>query len=705
MRRHSSGSSLAVAGLLCAGLGLTLATPRMALACGGCFAPSQTVQVVTDHRMVMAVHANEAFLWDQIRYTGAPQDFAWVLPVSGDVQIDVASSQFFDELDAATAVRVRGPVNRTSCGGGGGGLLSASATRGDPSSGTEASEDAGVVVISQQVVGPYQTVTLRSSDATALTTWLQSNDYTIPASIQPVIQFYIDRHTDFVALRLAPGEGVQAMQPIRIRYASANVTLPLRMVSAGVADKVGITLWVFAAGRMEAMNYGNATIDPAQLAWNWTTSSSNYIDLFTQTLANTAGGRAWITEGSQQAQSFGIYPGRFSTTSAQDWQTATGNGSFLWITRMRSDLAARFLDGDLMLQASASNATVSNTPQTSLEIGARPVPNCPARVSIGGGGATFTCDTSRVGARSARVPWHGGAALTLAAALAALNARRRRVRARVWPPPSLYARGESLPPSGLPFAQNCGPLCVDSSDAAAPTPCVAQTPPRPLAGGPSIPPPPPRSQGIVHVARATSKEGARTRDAEAVMTRFAGETPLVRRAEPQDLRDRRGREHPRGFAEHGCRAVPVRPIVQQRMRLDRRRHARHHRSRYRRESQRSTDRRRSPRSLAGGGTSDRAGPACVRSATQVARTEWGSCAAIAQTRPSESPLVVIASRAVYFVHANSSEPGGPSVRRATWNEPPLSRSPAPSAPGAATDGEGAESRKPGPLAGEGSAEL
>ncbi len=44
-----------------------------------------------------------------------------------------------------------------------------------------------------------------------------------------------------------------------------------------------------------------------------------------------------------------------------------------------------------------------------------------------------------------------------------------------------------------------------------------------------------------------------------------------------------------------------------------------------------------------------------------------------------------------------------AVRRATWNEPPLSRSPAPSALGAATEGEGAESRKPGPLAGEGSA--
>ncbi len=421
MRRLSSGSTFAAVGLLSAGLCLTLVAPRVAQACGGCFAPTQTVQVVTDHRMVMAVHANEAFLWDQLRYTGAPQDFAWVLPVSGDVQIDVASSQFFDELDSVTAVRVQGPILTTTCNGGG--LRSFGAPN---LAGSETSADAGVTVISQQVVGPYQTVTLRSSDATALTTWLQSNDYSIPVSIQPVIQFYIDRHTDFVALRLAPGEGVQAMQPIRIRYASANVTLPLRMVSAGVGDKVGITLWVFAAGRMEAMNYGNATINSGQLAWNWTTSSSNYTDLFTQTLANTAGGRAWITEGSQQAQSFGIYTGRFGMASAQDWQTATGGGAFSWITRMRSDLLARFLDGDLVLQASASNATVSNTLQTTLEIGTRPIPNCPAPATIGGGGATFACDTVRVGGGGARVPWLGGAALMLGAVATALGARGRK---------------------------------------------------------------------------------------------------------------------------------------------------------------------------------------------------------------------------------------------------------------------------------------
>jgi hypothetical protein len=309
-------SSLALATLT------VVAAPHAALACGGCFAPSQTVQVVTDHRMVMAVHANESFLWDQIRYTGSPSDFAWVLPVSGDVQVDVAAPEFFDEIDAQTAIHVQGPLISTSCNGGGGFRGFGAASNALPGSDTA---DAGidpVMVIHQQTVGPYDSVTLRSTDATALTTWLQQHGYAIPTSIEPVIQFYVDRHMDFVALRLSPGEGVQAMAPVRIHYATANMTLPLRMVSAGVADKVGITLWVVANGRMESMNYGNAVIDQSQLTWDWDTNRSNYDDLFHQTVNSVASGRSWVTETDGNMQSYSIFPATMGP-SANDGALAT----------------------------------------------------------------------------------------------------------------------------------------------------------------------------------------------------------------------------------------------------------------------------------------------------------------------------------------------------------------------------------------------
>src|SRR5262249_28405203 len=160
-----------------------------------------------------------------------------------------------------------------------------------------------------------------------------------PSSIQPVIQYYVDRHMDFVALRLAPDQGVQAMAPIRIHYQTPNMTLPLRMVSAGVSDKVGITLWVFGTGRFEAMNYANATIDQSQLTWNWDTNSSNYTDLFRTTMESHDNGRVWITETANDAALYGIFSR--SGPSQDDWARAMPNGA-AWITRMRTDLAARF---------------------------------------------------------------------------------------------------------------------------------------------------------------------------------------------------------------------------------------------------------------------------------------------------------------------------------------------------------------------------
>jgi hypothetical protein len=83
---------------------------RPATACGGCFAPPETITSVDSHRMVVALSTERTTLWDQIRYTGAPEDFVWVLPVPRAVpDLEVADALFFEQLDAATAPRMVPP--------------------------------------------------------------------------------------------------------------------------------------------------------------------------------------------------------------------------------------------------------------------------------------------------------------------------------------------------------------------------------------------------------------------------------------------------------------------------------------------------------------------------------------------------------------------------------------------------------------------
>src|SRR5687768_2757844 len=80
--------------------GALLIEPATALACGGCFSPPEVITTVDSHRMVIALSTERTTLWDQIRYSGNPEDFVWVLPVpSGVAQVELADSIFFDEID------------------------------------------------------------------------------------------------------------------------------------------------------------------------------------------------------------------------------------------------------------------------------------------------------------------------------------------------------------------------------------------------------------------------------------------------------------------------------------------------------------------------------------------------------------------------------------------------------------------------------
>lgn len=400
--------------LLVAALGLPTLSSGVADACGGCFAPSETNQVVTDHLMVMALHASESILWDQIRYSGRPQDFSWVLPVQGDATVELASGTFFDTLTQLTAPTVTAPA--LVCPGAGRGGLFAAADRA-----SSLESGGGVQILSTAIVGPYQTVTLRSSDADALSTWLRANSYAIPASIEPVIRHYTDLRMDFIALRLRPGEGIQAMQPVRVRFSTPSPVLPLRMVAAGIADKVGVSLFVFSEGRSEAMNFPNALVDRARVSWDYNTNSSNYAAMFRAAIA-PSGGRAWVTEAALSADAISSSFSGSADTFA-DWGVAVRGLSRPWVTRLRADLPASALDRDLQLQAAASAVALPASFQAGVLVN-RP----PCATDDGFYSGTDAASSSRglecsasPGARAPR-----GLAGLLALGLAAGVVRRRR---------------------------------------------------------------------------------------------------------------------------------------------------------------------------------------------------------------------------------------------------------------------------------------
>jgi hypothetical protein len=323
-----------------------LAGVRDAAACGGCFHPTaeQGSSVITDHRMVLKVSTTETILWDQVRYSGNPSEFVWVLPVRAGARVELSRDAWITALDTATHASVRGPEiscssvvstggggpssspgssarskvasGGASGGGGGGGCASSSSdTAYDPgyatssdtppapepppvsSPGFAGNED--VSVVTQSVIGPYQAVTIHSTDGKGIAAWLTESGFAVPDAVKPIVDAYTQAGFDFIALRLRPDAGVRAMRPVRVLTPGADVTLPLRMVSAGVGAHVGLTLWVLGEGRYHTQNFPDAPVDWSELAWDANEDRSNLRELSAAALAANDG-RSWLTEAAMQ---------------------------------------------------------------------------------------------------------------------------------------------------------------------------------------------------------------------------------------------------------------------------------------------------------------------------------------------------------------------------------------------------------------------
>jgi hypothetical protein len=389
------GITAATAGLAAAG--------RDARACGGCFhPPTQTVSDITDERMLLAVSTLQSTLYDQIQYSGNPTSFAWVLPIKGTVDVGLSADVLFDSIDELTATQIIPP--EPNCPPSPCPVFYAPAAGNVASSGSTATTSPpAVTVTKQENVGPYETVQLHSTDSSALSAWLAQNGFVIPADVTPVIAEYVKEGFDFLAMKLLPNQGVQAMRPVRITMPGSSLSLPLRMAAVGTGVTVGITIWVVSDGRYEPQNFPFFHIDDSQLVWDFSTNSSNYTTLRAQN-ETALKGKGWeiessITLNQQLISSTILSGGQYyagagvgfalpvsdpSTDylpvgdpdagldggyqSAEDVRAADVAALFAGlqgpnarITRVRSDIAHAAMTSDLLFQASADQSELSNS--------------------------------------------------------------------------------------------------------------------------------------------------------------------------------------------------------------------------------------------------------------------------------------------------------------------------------------------------------
>jgi hypothetical protein len=465
-----------ILGVSLATAGLALAGARDAEACGGCFhPPTQTVSDITDERMLLAVSTLQSTLYDQLRYMGNPTNFAWVLPIRGTVDVGLSADVLFDSFDTMTATQIVPPVPNCPSPGCQFNAPSAAAVGG----GSGADMSGTVTVLKQENVGPYATVQLSATDSSALQNWLAQNGYDIPADVAPVVAEYIKEGFDFLAMKLLPNQGVQAMRPVRVTTPGASLSLPLRMAAVGTGPEVGITIWVVADGRYEPQNFPFFHIDDSALIWDFSTSQSNYtalrqqnetalkgagweiessISLNEQTITNVilsggqyyggggfGGGVAaptpadpsldYLPVGDPDAGAEGGV-----TQTAEEVRTADVNALFagltgptVRVTRIRSDIAHAAMTADFVLQASADQSELSNVRNVTRSVNLTcPIYNgcsvvgqgTPAQAAASVGGSTHSAGTGNNGCSASLSSSRGSTALGALAGMLGLVAAR-----------------------------------------------------------------------------------------------------------------------------------------------------------------------------------------------------------------------------------------------------------------------------------------
>jgi MYXO-CTERM domain-containing protein len=435
---------------------------RDAAACGGCFVgPSQVTQI-TGEKMLLTISQTQTTLYDEITYSGDPSSFAWVLPIKGLATVGLSSDALFQNLGLDTQATVIAPQINCPSGCNNGGL--AADAPGSSSGAGGASGGGMVTVVSQEVVGPYETVQLMSTDPTALRDWLAAHQYNVAPADGPVIDAYTAEGFNFLALKLVPGQGVSAMRPVRVTTPGATPTLPLRMVAVGSGPIVPITLWVLAEGRYDTVNLPYFQIDPTKLVWDWDTQSSNYAEL-KQAGFTASNNTAWLLEAAEpfsmyQIQSQLEYLVQTDPVGS-GYADAMGNGAdqaltddmttlftgisetSAWITRYEGALSHAALANDLQIAASSDQSQVNRTFFVTTSTGTAPL--CPAVTPCGGGGGTGGFSTGSppgwtfYGTAGGSVSGGGGCAVTSTRSseptvlaglgvLAALALARRRAR-------------------------------------------------------------------------------------------------------------------------------------------------------------------------------------------------------------------------------------------------------------------------------------
>jgi len=100
-------------------------------------------------------------------------------------------------------------------------------------------------ILSQVQLGPVQASTLKATDTSGLTSWLDDNGYGLRPEVKTLLATYVKRGWYFVALKMTGTEPLDGqLQPLRFTFASDHLVYPMALSQAATEGQT-VDLYVF----------------------------------------------------------------------------------------------------------------------------------------------------------------------------------------------------------------------------------------------------------------------------------------------------------------------------------------------------------------------------------------------------------------------------------------------------------------------------
>ncbi len=121
-------------------------------------------------------------------------------------------------------------------------------------------KELGVKVEAKYLVGEYDILILSAKESSGLKTWLEENDYKIPAGADEVLEPYIKSNLKFFVVKVNEEEKKKLpgnfLRPIQISFTSPKFMLPIRLGMANADGDQDMIVYAFTKkGRIETTNY------------------------------------------------------------------------------------------------------------------------------------------------------------------------------------------------------------------------------------------------------------------------------------------------------------------------------------------------------------------------------------------------------------------------------------------------------------------